>query len=134
MLNKVKIIDISNEYKSDERGWSVSPDFAKLNILSENGNFHIVSMLPEAIRGNHKHLLTDEWIVVWGAKIIFAYGDENSNFERIFASDKAHLVFIPKHIYHALKNIDSKEGFLFSYFMITPVDYEKEIIRKKILV
>lgn len=132
MNSELKIIDISANYRSDERGWSISPLTAELSQISPEGNFHITSITPGSVRGNHKHLLTDEWIVVWGGGL-FAWGTEEEVHQVAFAKGTAHLIFVPRGIYHSFKNTGTHDIFLFSYFVLKPGDYEKEIVRKNIL-
>lgn len=125
------IFDISDKFRQDERGWSVTPEALGFEGVGPQGAFHIVSMVPDCIRGSHKHLTTSEWIAVWGADIEFIWEKEGDKPQKkLLERNKAYMIFLPKEVYHAFKNVDCQDGFLFSYFMTRPLDYEKEIIRK----
>ena len=132
-MKDIQILDITDTMRRDERGWSVSPEHPAFHAGGK-GAFHITSMLPGAVRGNHKHLQTEEWIAVWGANILFAIQREGGEKHEVHLdSHRAYLIHLPLGVYHAFKNVDKKEGYLYSYFMEKPKDYEKEIVRKPLL-
>lgn len=133
-MKDIQILNITKSMRNDERGWSISPEHPAFHASDGKGAFHITSMAPGAVRGNHKHLVTEEWIAVWGANILFAIQREGGDkHEMHLDSHVAYLIHLPEGVYHAFKNVDKKEGYLYSYFMEKPKDYEKEIVRKTLL-
>ncbi len=133
-MKDIQILNITKCMRKDERGWSISPEHPALLSSDGKGSFHITSMVPGCVRGNHKHLVTEEWIAVWGANILFAIQREGGEkHEMHLDSHVAYLIHIPQEVYHAFKNVDQKEGYLYSCFMEKPRDYENEIVRKTLL-
>jgi len=133
MEKGLKFYDISSFFHFDERGWRINPYADNYFNISQKGSFHIVSILPNAVRGNHIHLTTDEWIAFWGGKCEFFWEERGELKRKLFEKDKAYLVFIPEGIAHACKNVGDNESFLFSYYVKRVSDYEKETVRKVLI-
>ena len=58
-------IDIEDKVYIDERGWVINP-LEQASLAFDNvGNLHAVSLNPDAIRGNHYHPNTREWLLVF---------------------------------------------------------------------
>ena len=133
MDNTVNIYNITPQLKHDERGWTINPLSKEFRTISDAGHLHIVSITPGSVRGNHIHTTTAEWIVCWGAKVLFVWEINGEKKEMNFDDDKAYLVQIPMGVCHACKNIDTKDSYLFSYYEKEVVNYDKTTIRKTLL-
>lgn len=73
MEKAVKRIDLVEKLWSDERGWSVSFVRAAGVDSSEVGNFHIATIRPGCVRGNHRHPNSREWLVIIGGESLAAW-------------------------------------------------------------
>jgi len=91
MGNSLEIFDITEYYKKDERGWNIAPLVSEFPGIDRCGHVHIVSLVPNAVRGNHVHMTTDEWIVFWGADVVFVWQEGESTQEKKLDGNKAYL-------------------------------------------
>lgn len=97
--------------RSDDRGFSFSLINSKLK------NFHIVSVRPNKIRGDHTHNYTEVAIVLGGKDIAEVELDDGTN-KKIFIVDKNFYVLcFPAAVKHKFKNIGDHEFYIvcFSY-------------------
>jgi len=105
-VNQVKIFALNNQFNPDRRGWAFFPFQADLG-LSPAGcdlvSLHMVKTRPGAVRGNHRHPESAEWLYVYGGKASFFWQEETKVKEAVL--DKgAHAVYIPADTAHAIKN------------------------------
>ena len=133
MYEKLNFFDISFNYKKDKRGWYLDPFGSIGRSISPQGSFHIVSLLPGVIRGNHIHMATNEWIALWEGEFLFKWEEKNEVMEKILGSGKAYLIYVPEGVAHACKNIGKTEAFLFAYYEKKVLNYESDTIKKVIL-
>jgi dTDP-4-dehydrorhamnose 3,5-epimerase-like enzyme len=133
MTDTVKVYDISESYRKDARGWFISPLVPEFPRLNGEANFHIVSLLPGVVRGNHKHLTTGEWFVFWGGNTRFVWEQDGKLEEKVVGEKEACLIYVPKDMFHAIKNIGQVESFLFSYYEKKIRDYDKMTVKKVLI-
>jgi UDP-2-acetamido-2,6-beta-L-arabino-hexul-4-ose reductase len=113
MEMKIRIIETVSD--SDERG------FLSLPITDEQVksiyNFHIVSLKPGHVRGNHYHRHQTEYICVLGGQSKFLAVD-NKNKEKtelVLDGNKCPLITVPPFVTHAVKNIGNETVYLLCY-------------------
>ena len=98
----------------DARGWNTHPlDEAALRE-GRFANIHLVSMEPGAIRGNHKHLLQTEEVVIIGGPCLFVARDTETGecIERVFRPGELFHIAVGPGIPHAFKNIGDSTAYL----------------------
>lgn len=116
-MSEVKRVDLQGYIWSDERGWGVNP-LKAIGISGEApGDFHLVSMRPGAIRGNHYHTNASEWLLFCGgpAKIAWRSAADGSIREENIRGDEPVLFEIPPRIEHAAVNLSSSDIYLLSF-------------------
>ncbi len=110
----MKKIILDEKTSVDSRGWSMAP----LEIVEltgkDIGNMHVVSLKPGAVRGNHVHPDSTEWVVFCGGPAAVAYKTHsNEGFsEIVIKGDRPELYEIPPGTSHAIKNTSDREIFL----------------------
>ncbi len=104
-MDGLKIIEL--EATRDARGWNTHPLDEKL--LREGGfaNIHVVSMEPGTIRGNHKHFVQTERVLIIGGPCLFVARDTVSGerFERVFQPGELFLIEAAPEVAHGFKNV-----------------------------
>ena len=113
----VQLIPLDGHLWSDERGWGVNPlDPARL-AGEVPGDFHVVSMNPGSVRGNHVHALEEEWLLVLSgpARIVWKQMKSMSHETIDIPPEGPHLLRIPKNVPHAIQNTGSGEIFLVAF-------------------
>jgi oxalate decarboxylase/phosphoglucose isomerase-like protein (cupin superfamily) len=133
MAQTVTFSDITPSFRRDGRGWHMSPLVPGFPVPGPDCHMHIVSLLPGAVRGNHSHMTTDEWMVFWAGKVLFAWEEKGRLRERLMEEDRAYLVHVPAGVPHACRNDGERESFLFSYYEKAIRDYDRETVRKAIV-
>lgn len=95
---------------SDKRGFSFELD-AGLE------HFHIVSLKPGYIRGNHSHSYNEIAIVLGGKGIALIETEDNSQWSSIKVENDFYPVMFPAYVKHRIKNVGNREFYLvcFSY-------------------
>eukprot|EP00252_Welwitschia_mirabilis_P020334 TRINITY_DN4961_c0_g1_i2.p1 TRINITY_DN4961_c0_g1~~TRINITY_DN4961_c0_g1_i2.p1 ORF type:complete len:229 (+),score=20.16 TRINITY_DN4961_c0_g1_i2:124-810(+) len=102
----------------DKRGWLVNPITAASNAGLRGGaisclSVHVGEIKPHGVRGNHRHRNCNETFVIWGAKTIFRFeeDDEKKDYgEVLVEADEVALAVSPSQRAHALINIDEKHS------------------------
>jgi len=90
---------------SDERGFSFYLD-AGLK------NFHIVSIKPGCIRGNHSHSYNEVAIVLGGKEAALIEIQVEGEWNSFVADQDFYPVFFPASLKHKIQNIGKREFFL----------------------
>jgi len=100
----------------DERGWGIEPLQAAGLVPSQLGNCHVVSLKPDAVRGNHYHTGTTEWLLHCGGRLEIAWRTkDHPRLYRIIEETAPVLMKIPPLIEHAIRNVSSTEIILVSF-------------------
>jgi dTDP-4-dehydrorhamnose 3,5-epimerase-like enzyme len=101
----VQFIDLNPTIKADARGMSFFPWQGRLQKPGELlQTFHLVSIQPGTIRGNHLHPGHAEWLYPFhGAAVFIWESDPGQIQERLISGDRT-LIYTPPGVAHALKN------------------------------
>jgi dTDP-4-dehydrorhamnose 3,5-epimerase-like enzyme len=125
-------ITITRLSQEDERGFSARP----FQGISQSSvfNFHVVSLNPGAVRGNHFHPRQKEFIIFLGSqgKLVTVDSVTKDRSETIIEGKGCPLITVPSKVIHAIKNISNQVCYLLCY-NDTPLDLEKDVIREIIL-
>lgn len=117
LIEKVELIP--RRLISDDRGW-----FLKVIEGTENGmargigEVYLTMAKPGQVRGNHYHLLANEWftIVNGNARVLLADPVTGSRKELNLSSENPFTLFVPAGIAHCFVNlVDSNEFLLVAY-------------------
>ncbi|MEW6387270.1 MAG: cupin domain-containing protein [Thermodesulfobacteriota bacterium] len=104
-MTSVAFIDLKEEINADDRGFSffVFPGRVRKaqDVLR---SFHLVSIEPGQVRGNHLHPGHEEWLYPFhGIGVLQWEAPPGQVQERVVSGNRA-LVRIPPGVAHALKN------------------------------
>jgi oxalate decarboxylase/phosphoglucose isomerase-like protein (cupin superfamily) len=119
MMNTLEIISLPESFRQESRGWSFSPfrgyplaDGLELDWAS----FHLVSMEPGSIRGNHVHPRVTECLLFLGAPCLLVWQDEGSDLVQQRRIDDHHTVaIIPPRVKHAVQNLSAGPIYLTAF-------------------
>jgi len=105
------------EVHADERGWVVDPmvpPFPNAPL----GQAHIASLEPGAVRGNHVHPSSAEYVFVWGGTSEVTWRSEDGELKRETVGPGKMVVFeIPPGIPHTVVNVGSGTVYLLAYYL-----------------
>ena len=108
-MNTLEILSLPEGFRQEPRGWSFSPfqeTPLKNGLEIDWSSFHLVSMEPGSIRGNHVHPRVTEWLLFLGAPFLLVWQDEGSDLVQQRRVDDHHtLVVIPPRVKHAVQNL-----------------------------
>jgi dTDP-4-dehydrorhamnose 3,5-epimerase-like enzyme len=98
----------------DARGWNTHPFDESALREGAFANIHMVSMEPGSIRGNHKHIIQTEQVLIVGGPVLFvALGEAaGERFEKIFQPGEQLLIAIAPGVAHVFHNIGSVTTYL----------------------
>ncbi|MDI6785260.1 MAG: cupin domain-containing protein [bacterium] len=115
---RVKKNNLTPHIYKDSRGWVANPIEKSVLPSKEFGHIHIVSIEPNALRGNHYHNIHNEWAIIFGGKYLFAWFDreEDKVIKEIVEEDSFVIYEIPLTVPHVFKNIDQKTVYLMAYY------------------
>jgi oxalate decarboxylase/phosphoglucose isomerase-like protein (cupin superfamily) len=94
------------ERKSDARGFVVFPELDRVRRVADHVEMHCGNLLPGGVRGNHRHTVTheqllvmheDRWTLTWREH-------DGVIHRRTFAGPGAESIDLPPGIAHALTN------------------------------
>ena len=84
--------------------------------MARVGDVHVVSLLPGAVRGNHRHPNATEWLLVLGAPVTVAWRQPDGTEERVTAEgDEPLLLELPPGTPHALRGEGPATTYLLSW-------------------
>lgn len=92
------------EVFTDARGQVFEPLGGELSEVAGWPNFHVATVKPGAVRGNHLHPEGTEVIVLFGSEALLAYVEDRTTREAFLEADSAVVVVIPPGIPHAFRN------------------------------
>lgn len=116
-MNRLKIYYLNDELKSDDRGWAFFPFQALRENVSPSCNLeslHVVKTEPGAVRGNHYHPHSTEWLHIYGGACTL-FWEENGGVRSEELHGDGCLVRIPAGIAHSLKNTGDKPIYLVAF-------------------
>jgi len=117
------------ETSRDARGWASNLlDFLPLPP-AQIANVHVVSMKPGAIRGNHRHRVQTEWIVVCGGPCRVTIDDDRRQFNELHDGNKPLLLSLPPGTAHAVQYLGDGEAYLVCV-TDTPYDFERPDVER----
>ena len=115
-MRSIKIFPLT--LHSDERGYLMNP-LEEENIKGVTPHhFHVYTIEPGFIRGNHLHSVRDEYILSFlGSAILAIFDPDSGNIleKHVFEQDKPAGAFVPRETYHCLYN-HSKQTFIGASF------------------
>lgn len=131
-MPSLKIVSLPNSFHLDPRGWFFAP-FKDPKMIPQIDidwtTFHIVSMEPGAIRGNHFHPRVTEWLFLCGGPILLAWQDPDSDtIQKTLIENNHTFVIVPPGVKHALKNKSSGTLYLAAFRTPAPPSQEPEVL------
>ncbi len=101
---------------ADERGWVINP-IVPAPPGTTLGHVHVASLEPGAVRGNHLHPGSSEYMAVWGGRADVIYEREGEGPVREQVSEDELAVFeIPAGVAHAVANTGDTTIYLIAYY------------------
>jgi oxalate decarboxylase/phosphoglucose isomerase-like protein (cupin superfamily) len=137
VMNSIKILTLPENFGTDQRGWSFAP-FKNLALFRSAAvdwnSLHAVSLNPGAIRGNHLHPLTTEWLFFCGGPVRLSWQESpGTDPLSIVINDHHTLVIIPPGVSHAIKNESAETVYLVAFRTAAPSAEGPEVLRAVIL-
>jgi dTDP-4-dehydrorhamnose 3,5-epimerase-like enzyme len=103
------------EKREDDRGWVVDP-IARADPGAPLGHLHLASLAPGAIRGNHVHPASSEFILVWGGRAELAWEEDGRVVREEVSGDELVVFEIPAGVAHAVTNTGLGTVYLVAYY------------------
>ena len=104
-MEAVQFFDISREIREDSRGFSFYP---LKDRVQEPGTipeaFHLVSIAPGQVRGNHLHPERWEWLYPFHGTGFFLWEPHPGDLRERMVSGRRLLIRIPPGVAHAVRN------------------------------
>jgi quercetin dioxygenase-like cupin family protein len=105
LMAAVQFIDLSGEIHADNRGMSYFPWQGRLQAPEDlSKTFHLVSILPGHIRGNHYHPGHNEWLYPFHGTGTLIWEEAPDQVQERLISGDSTLIHIPPGIAHAVRN------------------------------
>ncbi len=115
-MAKVEFFEPMGEFKEDPRGFSFFPWRAGLREPQDFlKTFHLISLQPGQVRGNHLHPGHWEWLYPFHGNGIFSWEPAPGEVEQREFADNRTLICIPPGVAHALRNPGPKVLYLLSW-------------------
>ena len=131
-MHPLKIVSLPENFRYEPRGWSFAP--CKIPELIPQINidwttFHIVSMEPGTIRGNHFHPQVTEWLFFCGSPILLAWQDPDSEtIQKNLITNNHSFAIIPPGVNHAVKNTGNQVVYLIAFRSPAGLSQEPEVL------
>ena len=109
-------IELGRDVWGDARGWGMNPWRDSGLEATAGHSCHVVSIEPGAVRGNHLHPDSDEWMVIFGAPCTVAAGlpgDECHHFR--YEGGEPAMLHVPAGEAHALRGEGPGTTFLVAF-------------------
>ena len=131
MDEKMKTVTIEKlSVFTDERGIVFNP--IEMSDLQDQENFHVVTSLPQSIRGNHYHQRGTETLIIMGPALVRIR--ENNDLRDIDIPDRSvYRLIIPPGVSHAIKQTGSESGILLSFNTIGYDPENPNVVRDVLL-
>jgi mannose-6-phosphate isomerase-like protein (cupin superfamily) len=104
-MESLQFIDLSKELREDSRGFSFYPLKGRAQEperLPED--FHLISIAPGQVRGNHLHRGRWEWLYPFHGTGYFMWEPHPGDLRERLVSGRRLLIRIPPGVAHALRN------------------------------
>jgi mannose-6-phosphate isomerase-like protein (cupin superfamily) len=104
-MEAIQFIDLAKEIREDSRGFSFYP--LKGRVLEPERlpeDFHLVSIAPGRVRGNHLHPGRWEWLYPFHGTGYFMWEPHPGDLREQMVSGRRLLIRIPPGVAHALRN------------------------------
>jgi UDP-2-acetamido-2,6-beta-L-arabino-hexul-4-ose reductase len=121
MTDKIRPADLKNFFFTDDRGWVVRPIEAAGFAGKTPGAFHMASLKPGAVRGNHCHPGAAEWVLFIGgpAKLVLKHPANDTVSEITVEGKEPALFEIPAGFGHAIRNISPGDIYLLVFYDVS---------------
>ncbi len=104
-METVEFIDLSPELHEDERGFSFYPFKGRVEDPANLADiFHLVSIAPGQVRGNHLHPTRWEWLYLIHGTGTFRWEPNPGETREREVSGHRLLIRIPAGVAHSLRN------------------------------
>jgi len=104
-MEAVKFIDLSREIREDSRGFSFYPLKGRVQEVDKVAEaFHLVTIAPGRVRGNHVHPGRWEWLYPFHGTGYFMWEPHPGDLRERLVSGNRLLIRIPPGVAHALRN------------------------------
>jgi uncharacterized RmlC-like cupin family protein len=109
--------DLSTLLGQDEPqgGWSLFFLEAAGIAPLQARDIHVISVPPGAVRGNHIHRGSTEWLLVWGGRARLLWVGGGSTKEFIIDGTRPRLFKVPPGIPHALENMSEENVYVLAF-------------------
>jgi mannose-6-phosphate isomerase-like protein (cupin superfamily) len=105
VMESIQFIDLAKEIREDSRGFSFYP--LKGRALAPERlpeDFHLVSIAPGQVRGNHLHPERWEWLYPFHGTGYFTWEPNPGDLHERVVSGRRLLIRIPPGVAHAMRN------------------------------
>jgi len=104
-MESVQFFDLSQEIREDSRGFSFYPLIGRVQVPDKLPEaFHLVSIGPGQVRGNHLHPGRWEWLYPFHGTGYFMWEPHPGDLRERMVSSRRLLIRIPPGVPHALRN------------------------------
>jgi quercetin dioxygenase-like cupin family protein len=112
----VRLIRLDAHDWEDALGWGLRPFEAAGSDVGHVGDVHVVSLLPGAVRGNHRHPNVTVWVLLLGAPVTVAWRNPDGTEERVRAEGEEPLLLeLPPGTSHAMRAEGTAPAYLVSW-------------------
>ena len=100
--------------------------------LRDKKNLHVVTSSPQAMRGNHYHLIGTEILIIMGPALVRIR--ENNDLRDIDIPERSiYRLTIPPGLPHAVKHTGSTSGVLLSFNTVGYDPENPDVVREDLL-
>lgn len=113
-----RFVDLTAELKQDDRGLVYFPFQGQAGRAEPHAildSFHLVSILPGQVRGNHQHPHKREWLYLFHGEGNLVWRDERGALQQRRLTGDQTLVIIPPGVPHALRNEGDRVLYLLAW-------------------
>lgn len=114
---QVRRIDLKEDIWNDERGWGINPIEAACVKRDQVGSIHLTLIKPGCKRGNHYHINSTEWLLIFGgsARFYWRSNNEDSVHEELINTEEPVLFEIPPNVAHTILNASGSNIYLMAF-------------------
>ncbi len=109
-------MDVSTEIREDRRGLVFFPLQGRTcNIEECCRTFHLVTINPGEVRGNHHHPAHVEWLYLFPGEGVVLWREEGGGCQEQRVSGHKTLIYIPPGVPHAVRNSGPRVLYLLAW-------------------